>query len=250
MRILVTGAAGAVAGGAVRTLAGHFELRLLDVKRAKGSAHQDWVIGSILDQEVRRKALEGVGAVVHFAIVRPSSDDEQDTDRTFDVNVKGLYLLLETCDQLGIRRFVHVSSTAPVIGHWYAGRDVSVTSPPTTVGRYSLTKWLQEQICEHMARNSEMTIIALRPWAPCDGLTTVSETGDQIPRPYQPGLIDSEDFGHACRLAIQADHLRGFQLFHTVATQEARRRFDAARTEQMLGFRAREDFSSLLQKQG
>lgn len=250
MRVLITGAAGAVARGVIWRLERVYDLRLADVVQSQQFTHHDWAVGSILDREFVERAVQDVQAVVHFAIARKAEDPADTTELIFDVNVKGLYLLLEACEAAGVRRFVHVSSTAPVIGHWYAGRNITVDSPYTTRGRYSLSKMLQENICEHMARNADMTIVALRPWAPCEGLTTLNDAGGEIPRPYQPGLIDTQDFGEACRLAINAQHLGKFEIFHTVATQEARERFDAQRTEQVLGFRAQQDFHSLLNSEG
>jgi nucleoside-diphosphate-sugar epimerase len=240
MKVLVTGAASPIARGVVGTLRGHHDLRLLDVRRPDEPGDDPWVVGSILDPAALDEALEGIDAVLNFVVVR--SDD---TGEMFDVNVKGLYLLLEAAAARDVRRFVHVSSTAPVIGHWYAGRPVTVASPPTTRGRYSLCKWLQEQVCEHVARNESMRIVALRPWMPCDGPTVTDDAGRTVRREYAAGLIDTRDFGEACRLALEADLPGAFEVFHTVATREARRRFDADRTESVLGFRAAEDFESL-----
>lgn len=87
--------------------------------------------------------------------------------------------------------------------------------------------------------------MALRPWEPCEGLTEVDASGRETPRKYRPGLIDTRDFGEACRLGIETDLPHAFEVFHTVATREARERFDAARTEEWLGFRAKEDFQRL-----
>jgi hypothetical protein len=109
-----------------------------------------------------------------------------------------------------------------------------------------MCKLLQEQICEHVAHNSEVRIVALRPWQPCEGLTEVEASGREKPRQYMPGLIDTRDFGEACGLALERDLPNAFEVFHAVATREARERFDAERTERLLGFRAGEDFQSLL----
>jgi nucleoside-diphosphate-sugar epimerase len=243
-KILITGAAGVVARGVVPTLAEHFELRLLDVISYDPFADFDWVVGSITDPELLEKALGGIQAVVNFAVSgRPGTG--KNTGLMFDVNVKGLYLLLEASERNKIQRFVHVGSTAPVIGHWYEGGKITVESPYTTAGRYSLTKMLQEEICKHVAQNSDLSIVVLRPWAPREGLVTKDEAGREVPRSYAPGLIDTQDFAQACRLAIETEDLGKFEVFHTVATREARERFDVERTERVLGFRAREDFESL-----
>lgn len=244
MKVLVTGAAGEVAPGVVRALARHYQLRLLDLARGDELPEAEWVLGSILDAEVLARALAGVQAVVHLAIAKETAGRKPDTQEFFDVNVKGLYLLLAATEAAGIRCFVHMGSTAPVIGHWYEGGNITVDSPYTTRGRYSLTKALQELVCEHFARNTELRVVVLRPWSPCDA------SGGHPPAEYSSGLIDGEDLGEACRLAIEATGLGGFEVFHVVATAEARKRFDAGRTEKLLGFRAKLDFADLAGKTG
>lgn len=240
MKVLVTGAAGSVAPGVIERLSECFELRLCDLHQPDSLSGYPWVVGSILDEPVRAEALAGIDAVVNFVVVR-----SEDSGLMFDVNVKGLYLLLETAQARGVRRFVQVSSTAPVIGHWHEGRAITVASAPTTRGRYSLCKLLQEQICEHAARNGSIRIVALRPWAPCAGLSERDASNAESRRAYAPGLIDTYDLGEACRLAIETELPSAFEVFHTVATRQARERFDADHTKRVLGFEAREDFESL-----
>ena len=247
MRVLITGAAGVVAPGVIRTLRQYYNVKLLDLVKSDQFPEHEWVLGSILDRTFLENAVHDVQAVVHCAATRKMPGRVISTEQFFDVNVKGLYLLLEACKQAQIHRFVHVSSTAPVIGHWHKNRNISIHSPYTTQGRYSLTKMLQEEICEHIARNSDMTVVALRLWVPCEGPTMIDDTGTEVPRPYHPGLIDTNDFGEACHLALSAEHLQHFELFHVVATEEARQRFDADRTKELLGFKASQDFSSLVE---
>jgi nucleoside-diphosphate-sugar epimerase len=242
VKVLVTGASGGVARGVVRTLSRHYELRLMDLTRCDELADHDWIEGSILDPAALRRAVDGVGAVVHLAAA--TSQRRPTTEAFFDVNVKGLYLLLEAAAGAGVKTFVHVSSTAHVIGNWHEGRSVTVDSPPTTRGRYSLTKALQEIVCEHVARNTSMRVVALRLWSPREAadLRRRARRGEDV---YNPGLIDTEDFGRACRAAIEAEGLDDFEIFHCVSTDEARRRFDADRTERRLGWRADDDFADL-----
>lgn len=252
MKVLVTGASGRVAPSVIRVLQKYYDLRLLDLVRFDQLAYHDWAIGSVLDQNFLHNALEYVGAIVHFATPKNADSGRSGaegrsvtTEQLFDANVKGLYQLLEVCKKRRIKRFVHVSSATTVIGHWHAGKKITVDSPYSTDDQYSLTKMLQEQICQHVVRNSNMTIVALRPWMLCDGLSVTSESGQEVLRPYHPGLIDSKDFAEACHLAIKNEDLKQFQVFHTVATQEARKRFDAKRTKKILGFEAKQDFKVL-----
>jgi len=243
MRALLTGVSGQVGAGVARALRGECQLRLLDIKRPDND-YGEFIQASLLDADALAGAVEGMEAVVNLAVARKSAKCEPTTDDFFDVNVKGLYMLLEAAREAGVKRFVHVSSTATVIGHWYAGRRISVSSPYTTRGRYSLTKALQELLCEHFSRNSSVRITALRLWSPCDAESVYARarSGENV---YAPGLIDTEDFGRACLAAMEADGLDPFTIFHCVATPEAVGRFDAERTERLLGWRARVNFADL-----
>ncbi len=248
MKLLVTGVCGRVGRGVVRALGKHYELRLLDLQQPPAPNEHEYVQGSILDEALVLRAVDGVGGVVHMAIASKATGAPS-TDDSFDVNVKGLYKLLEAADAVGVGKFVHVSSTAHVIGHWYAGQNLSVVSSPTTRGRCSLTKALQEQVCEHFSRNSQMRIVALRLWHPCRAEDVYARLGkgEDV---YSPGLIDTEDFGEACRAALEADELGRFEIFHCIATPEARKRFDIERTEKLLSWRPKHDFADLAPPEG
>ncbi len=244
MKILVTGVSGSVGPGVVKALAAENQLRLLDLDRRDDLGDHEWIVGSILDANLLADALHGVDGVVHLAAIRSGTDRDQTTDAFFDVNVKGLYLLLEAAARSGVKRFVHVGSTAPIIGNWYEGANITVDSPLTTRGRYSLTKALQEKICEHFTRNADMQIVVLRPWLPADADRVRQQACGQKDA-YSPGLLDSVELGQACERGLVADGLGKFEVFHTVATEEAKARFDASRTEKLLGWSAKDDFADL-----
>jgi UDP-glucose 4-epimerase len=236
MKVLITGAAGEIAPGIIQHLANYYELILLDLKKNEQLKQYSWQTGSVLDPGFLKAALQGVQAIVNLAVFRKHKGQPASTDQFFDINVKGLFVLLETAAEAGIKKIIHMGSTAPVVGHWYGGGKITVESPYTTTGRYSLTKALQETICEHASRNWDMQVAVLRPSNPCEGANQ---------NWYQIGLIDTGDLGEACRLAIEATDLKPYEVFHVVATEEARDRSDAERTEKLLGFRAQHDFSHL-----
>ncbi len=122
MKVLITGSASGVAKGVIRRLDEVYDLRLLDLHRSDDFLDHDWVIGSILDRKALDTALKQAEAVINFVIVRGDA-----SELSFDVNVKGLYMLLEAIEYHGIKRFVQVSSTATVIGHWYEGKRIPST---------------------------------------------------------------------------------------------------------------------------
>ncbi len=99
MRILATGVSGSVGPGVVKGLATNNQLRLLDLHRRDDLGDHEWFVGSILDADLLAEALRGVDGVVHMAAIRSGAGGGQTTDAFFDVNVKGLYLLLAAAAQ-------------------------------------------------------------------------------------------------------------------------------------------------------
>lgn len=106
MKVLVTGASGGIGESVCRALldSRHAVLRLS--RRERPGA--DWVRGDILSPESYISSLDGLDAVVHLAAITHTNDV-----RLYDrVNAEGAKRLLEACQKAGIRRFIHVSTTA------------------------------------------------------------------------------------------------------------------------------------------
>lgn len=125
MLIFVTGATGLLGNNVIRTLLsqGH-EVRGLVRNMEKGVAmftprppKLTLVEGDMQHVNSLKDALEGVECVVHTAAYfRDSYKGGEHYQRMLDVNVEGTKALLEAAYAQGLRRFVHVSSTATVKG--------------------------------------------------------------------------------------------------------------------------------------
>ena len=123
MRIVVTGGAGFIGSNFVRymldrytdveivnldklTYAGNLE----NLRDVEGDARYTFVKGDICDAAVARSALGGADAVVNFAAethVDRSISDPQDFIRT---DVLGTHMLLEAVRELGIGRYLQIST--------------------------------------------------------------------------------------------------------------------------------------------
>ena len=237
-RVLIAGAASPIAVAAAAELAHNYRLRLLDIKQSEGPAQGEWMVGSISDYETCCRAVHGVDAVVNFALARKTGADwESDTDRIFDVNVKGLYQLLLASSEAGIRRFVHISSTAPVIAHWFEGTGgILLDAPYRVTGRYTLTKAVQELVCTTVAQMLGLPVVMLRIWRPVDASAVDVR---------RPGMIDRADVGRACGRALKYQMKKTVETFYVVATAEAHGRFETEPTRELLGFEPAHDFSDL-----
>lgn len=125
MLIFVTGATGLLGNNLIRTLLsqGHTVRGLVrDVEKAKAMyaplpANLTLIEGDMERLEPVRSSLESVDCVVHTAAYfRDSYKGGEHYQRMLDVNVDGTKTLLKISHASGVRRFVHVSSTATVKG--------------------------------------------------------------------------------------------------------------------------------------
>jgi UDP-glucuronate 4-epimerase len=176
MRVLVTGAAGFIGahccsrllddGDAVVGLDNFdpfYDRRIKEeglsslVERAGFS----FVEGDIRDAEVVRRALADVDVVVHLAAragVRPSIEQPV---LYSSINIDGTVQLLESCRELGIRRFVFGSSSS-VYGDTTRPpfrEDVAAVHP---ISPYAATKRAGELVCQVYYHLYEMRIASLR----------------------------------------------------------------------------------------
>ena len=143
MKVLVTGAAGFIGSTYVRLIGDEHDIRVLDKLTYAGRRENlpeatELVVGAIEDPKVVREAMEGCDAVVNFAAeshVDRSIDDQNAFART---HVIGTGTLLDAARELGIGRYLQVS-TDEVYGSIESG-SFTETSPLDPSSPYSATK--------------------------------------------------------------------------------------------------------------
>src|SRR5215212_1088011 len=143
MRVLVTGAAGFIGSTYVRLIGDEHDVVVLDKLTYAGRRENlpggtQLIEGAIEDPHVVREAMQGVEAVVNFAAeshVDRSIDDQEAFART---HVVGTGTLLDAVRELGIERYVQVS-TDEVYGSIESG-SFTETSPLDPSSPYSATK--------------------------------------------------------------------------------------------------------------
>lgn len=112
MRCLVTGGAGFIGSHVADVLAdaGH-GVRIFDLCRSRHAPEADHFIGSILDLEALREAMNGVEAVFHLAAVADVRDVFSDPLYAESVNVRGTVNILEAARRAGVARVLYGSTT-------------------------------------------------------------------------------------------------------------------------------------------
>ena len=117
--------------------------------------------GDILDQVSLREAFEGAGTVIHAAAF--VSFNPRQRKRIFEVNVTGTRNVVDTCLQLGIKNFIHISSVS-ALGR-KPGEEISEESKWN--GGYSSSDYAESKYLAELevfrAAEEGLTVSVLNP---------------------------------------------------------------------------------------
>src|SRR5579883_2435466 len=209
MKVLLVGGSGHVGSFITPYLRRHHDLRVLDPRppRHDGVEH---VEGSATDPDALRRALDGVDAFIYLVMKsgQGGTSTAQDIPTivdNYEVNAKGLHLLLFIAQEMGIKRGIYTSSLSV---HYrrrerYPAEELVPLDSPSV---YGLTKGFGELICQYFARWFDMNIIALRITGPRTRAQYLDERRNQ--RDYPDGSriypTDEEDLANAYLAAVKA----------------------------------------------
>lgn len=168
-RVLVTGASGFV-GAAVANILRKRGYRVRTLVRATSprgnlDPQDETAVGDILDAASLDRALEGVDHVVHAA-----ADYRlwaRDPEETLLVNVEGTRLVMQAALKAGVRRIVHVSSTATIRPGGEAPSDETMqASVEPDMGNYKKSKILAERLVDDMIADVGLPAVIVNPSTP------------------------------------------------------------------------------------
>jgi nucleoside-diphosphate-sugar epimerase len=209
-KILITGAAGYLAGFIIDRLHLKYKLTLIDlVKPPPDFENLPFVKGDITSYHDVEKACVGQDAVVHLvALVRQRFD--KPLGLFADIMVKGTWNVAEACAKQGVQRLVNISSIS-------ACNPLPDSKLPYCVGDpfqfkqgdlyYALAKYLGEQIGNAYYQAHGLSTIHLRPGVIAgDGLNPGPEAPTGADQPWFI-YVDPRDIAQAVELAIETQDI-------------------------------------------
>jgi UDP-glucose 4-epimerase len=226
MKILVTGSAGHLGEGLVRTLrADGIEAVGLDIL---ATPYTD-ITGSIADRALVRSAMNGVDAVVHAATLHKPHVRSHSRQDFVDANVTGTLNLLEEAVAAGASRFVFTSTTSafgraltPAPGAPAAWITEDVAPVPRNI--YGASKTAAEDLCELVHRDQRLPVLVLRT----SRFFPEADDRDEVRAAYEDAnlkvnellyrRVDLEDVVSAHRLALDRAPEIGFGRYIISAT--------------------------------
>lgn len=156
--VLMTGAAGVVAGHLRDQLAGRYLLRLSDVQPIDElREHESYMPADVRDVEQLRAAVQGVDAVIHLGAI-PVEDE---WDPILQANIIGTHNLYEAVRQAGVPRVVFASSNHAV-GFYPRTQTIPVDVTVQPDSRYGLSKAFGEALASLYANKYGVQSLCIR----------------------------------------------------------------------------------------
>ena len=164
MKILVTGSAGHLGEGLMRTLAhSEHEAVGLDIKESPFTQR----VGSTAERAFVEDCVHGVDVVLHTATLHKPHVETHSHQDFVDTNITGTLNLLEAAVSAGVNAFVYTSTTStfgralvPALGEPATWITEEVVPIPKNI--YGITKLAAENLCELVHRKSGLACVVLR----------------------------------------------------------------------------------------
>jgi len=156
MRILITGAAGAIGSTLVKGMRDRYSLRGLD--RVPMPDLEDAIVGDVADFETILKATKDMDAVIHLAGVPSGGAPWEEVLRN---NIIGTYNVFEAARQNGVRR-IAFASRAGLLGPYPKNIMRTIDMMPLPQSYYSISKVFGENLGYMYASRFDMEFVAVR----------------------------------------------------------------------------------------
>ena len=156
MKILITGAAGAVGTVLIKGLGDRYQLRAFD--RLPLPELEDVVVGELTDFEAVARATQGMDAVIHLA-GNPSG--AAPWEEILHSNIIGTYNLFEAARRSGVSR-IAFASRAGLLSPYPEEITRTVDLPPRPESYYSISKVFGENLGYMYASQFGLECVSVR----------------------------------------------------------------------------------------
>ena len=156
--LVVTGAAGYLAGLILDRLRPSFRLRRIDVAEHQGSADDEVIRADVADVGLMTSYFAGAAGILHLA-AKAFEDDFLSV--LLPRNVVGTWAVFEAARRAGVPKLVFASTGQTVAGN-PPGAIVRPDSPPRPISVYAATKLFGEALGRYYADQHAMKVACLR----------------------------------------------------------------------------------------
>ncbi|HWG46931.1 MAG TPA: NAD(P)-dependent oxidoreductase [Gemmataceae bacterium] len=243
--VLVTGSAGRIGRAVVAELQAQGRtVRGFDRVPTPGVA--DGIVGDLTDAAAVRRAVEGVGTVIHLAAI---PDDDDFLTQLAPNNIIGVYHVLESARLAGVRRLILASSGQVV---WWQRQHgpwpIKADDPPTPRGWYAAAKVFLEAAGRMCAESHGMSVLAVRlGWVPrsrehVEELAALDWAKDVYLSPGDAGRF------FACAVDAPADIK--FAIVYATSRPREHSMYDLDYAKKLLGFEPRDRWPEGIEDMG
>lgn len=156
MKVLVTGAAGAVGQVVVKGLWNRFRIRGFDMRPMPGI--DDSVVADLSDKRALERAVEGMDAIIHLAAIPSGAFPWEEI---LESNIVGTQNLFEAATQGGVKRIAY-TSRAGLLAPYPEHTTRTVDLPPRPKSFYSVSKVFGESLGYMYAALHGMEVVCVR----------------------------------------------------------------------------------------
>jgi UDP-glucose 4-epimerase len=165
MTVVVTGGAGFIGRHIVQHFQERGEVRVVDNLRSGSKQNLNGLncqltVGSILDRNLVRRALEGVDYVFHLAAMVSVPESIEKSVECMEINSVGTLVLLEEAVRARVKKFIFSSSAAI-----YGNAPITPKTeemPPQPKSPYASSKLEAEGHCNRFADEGSIQTVCLR----------------------------------------------------------------------------------------
>lgn len=222
----VTGGSGRLGQYVVNELLSqNYKVRVLDLTAPEEQPNVSYEHCDVLDLVSLENAMRGVDGVIHLAALDFDFAATVPEEKFIEVNTLGTWNVLQTAENLGVRRVILCSSISacglseanPNFAPEFLPVDETHTRYP--VQPYSISKLIMEEMAQSFVRRGNLAVLSLRPMMvliPSNIEPTV-EREDDLETRWLFYYISPEDCARAFRLAYEAKDVESGEFFITAA---------------------------------